>query len=404
MVEKPPGLLEMVFWSWPISWGYLILALVGVALVRWIRFPKNSPRWLIVLPVLWLGWQFVANIKSVDGRLSSATLNYFISCTVAYYIGFLVLSRAQSLKWFFWPILVGFVLVLWSGFEQHYGGLEAVRRLVYEQPDWQTRYPPEYLFKIGSNRIFATLVYPNALAGAILLYLPVLVLIAWQVTARWSQNVRLVAVGLFLYAALACLFWSGSKAGWLIAVLIIVVGLLHQPLGRKWKWIIAALVLGVGLIAFAVKFSAYFQQGARSVGARVIYWQTAWAIALEHPVFGTGPGTFSKLYQRMKPPGAEMARLTHNDYLEQACDSGFPGFLAYAALFCGSLIWLYRKSRTTKTAVPFVIWLGLLGWSLQSFVEFSLYIPALGWPVFTLFGWAAGFEPENGMDKETRAA
>ena len=33
---------------------------------------------------------------------------------------------------------------------------------------------------------------------------------------------------------------------------------------------------------------------------------------------------FAKTFAPIKPPEAEMARLVHNDYLEQACDSGWP--------------------------------------------------------------------------------
>jgi hypothetical protein len=36
------------------------------------------------------------------------------------------------------------------------------------------------------------------------------------------------------------------------------------------------------------------------------------------------------------------------------------------------------------------IWLGVLGWSLQSLVEFGLYIPALAWPAFAFLGWLLG--------------
>ena len=41
-------------------------------------------------------------------------------------------------------------------------------------------------------------------------------------------------------------------------------------------------------------------------------------------------------------------------------------------------------------SVEFAVWLGVLGWSLQSLVEFSLYLPALAWPAFVLLGWLLG--------------
>jgi len=38
------------------------------------------------------------------------------------------------------------------------------------------------------------------------------------------------------------------------------------------------------------------------------------------------------------------------------------------------------------SALSFAMWMGVLGWSLQSFLEFGLYIPALAWPAFAFFG------------------
>jgi hypothetical protein len=43
----------------------------------------------------------------------------------------------------------------------------------------------------------------------------------------------------------------------------------------------------------------------------------------------------------------------------------------------------------------FAVWLGLLGWSLQSCVEFGLYLPALAWPAFAFLGWLLGIRPTD---------
>jgi len=92
-----------------------------------------------------------------------------------------------------------------------------------------------------------------------------------------------------------------------------------------------------------------------------------------------------------------MTRLVHNNYLEQACDSGVIGFLAFITLIAGSIAVLYRKSRIESTWLS--VWLGLLGWSLQGVVEFDLYIPALAWPAFLFFGWLFGAELKSTRPK-----
>src|SRR6476620_379574 len=100
-----------------------------------------------------------------------------------------------------------------------------------------------------------------------------------------------------------------------------------------------------------------------------------------------------------------MARLAHNDYLQQASDSGVPGFILYSGFIVGALASSYpritrlplesnkahvpkqetpRKPTRTEAEGPldsqrqnqlwFSLWLGALGFSLQSLMEFSLYI------------------------------
>ena len=82
-----------------------------------------------------------------------------------------------------------------------------------------------------------------------------------------------------------------------------------------------------------------------------------------------------------------MARLAHNDYLQQASDSGWPAFLFYAAMVGGGLAVSGRRTLGTGSWEQFAVWLGVLGWALQSLVEFDLYIPALAWAAFALLGW-----------------
>ena len=98
-----------------------------------------------------------------------------------------------------------------------------------------------------------------------------------------------------------------------------------------------------------------------------------------------------------------MARLAHNDFLQQASDSGWPGLLAYAAWILGGIAMLHKKRNADLTSLS--VWLGLVGMALQSFVEFGLYIPALAWPFFLLFGWLLGTqELRNQIDKPTVTA
>ncbi len=146
----------------------------------------------------------------------------------------------------------------------------------------------------------------------------------------------------------------------------------------------------MGLAGFFWKHSGFFKKGATSVVARFDYWQAAWRTTGTNPLFGTGPGTFSMPYKKIKRPEAEMARLTHNDYLEQASDSGVVGGVAYTLFIIGAVVWSFRKGGVFDDWQATAVWLGVLGWALQGVIEFGLYIPALAWPAFTFLGWLLG--------------
>ena len=167
-----------------------------------------------------------------------------------------------------------------------------------------------------------------------------------------------------------------------------LVAALFLPVKRQFKLILLGTALALGLAGFFVKYSGFFKKGAPSVHARFDYWKAAAQTVEDKPVFGSGPGTFAIAYAKVKKPESEMARLTHNDYLEQASDSGLPGMLLYMALVAGVLVGAVRKGD--RDWVRRAVWLGVLGWALQSTVEFGLYIPAVAWPAFTFMGWLLG--------------
>jgi len=416
-----------------------ILAVLGLACVLGFsrlakprfRLPAGVPKWLAWLPAAWLGWQLLSFLQTENQAMSLATVIHFASCLAPFYLGLFVLGRMRLAKLALWGAALGLLLNLADACVEKFGGLEQTRdsiiaeiesgKLDPEKVSAKARestgaippeiekeiaaLPPETAAKVRqlplelvkrmySTRLYGHMFYPNALAGVILLLLPVsLALLLGQ--ARWGRLRFTLALGLAV-VGLACLYWSGSKAGWLIAIVLLGAWFLHWPLSNKLKLGLACAAMVLGLAGFAVKYADYFDRGATSVGARFGYWRAAAQTAMEEPLLGTGPGTFQLAYKRHRAPDAEPTRLTHNDYLQQASDSGWPGFALYAA-FVGWTAWVLARRRMDDP-VRMAARLGLLAWVLQGFVEFGLYIPALAWPAWLMLGWLlAG--PPNRFDK-----
>lgn len=395
-VEAPTNGMEWVVFVWPLRFAYPLAILLAVAGLFAIQWRKIGPRWLAMTPLAWLGWQGIAATQSVDPNLTNGVLVHFIICLTCFYLGWLGLNRAELTKFFLWPLIIAFGVMVAVGLEQHFGGLQQTRDYfwTYIYPTLPN-VPPEYVKKMKSNRIFSTVFYPNAFAGALLLLTPLLLAWIWHAKERFTVGARSFLCGALGLGGAACLYWTGSKGGWLLALLVGFVALLHQNFSRKLKILVIAILLVAGGAGFYWKNREYMQRGATSVVARFDYWHAAWQTAVKKPMIGTGPGTFAIAYQAVKKPESEMARLTHNDYLQQASDSGFPGLITYLA-FIGGMLWVgYRRLVWQKSAVTCGVWLGLLAWAAQSGFEFTLYVPSLAWTAFALAGWLLGSNRET---------
>ena len=396
-VEAPEGGWQFLLgYPWPIAWAYWLLAGVGVVGMAVARRRMAAPWWLVALPAFWLVWQFVAATQTIDPGLTRLTLKHFAACVLCFYLGYFSLSRVERIGPFWLALGCGFLLVLAVGWEQQCGGLKETRdyffREIYPQ---MTVVPPEYLKRMSSSRIFSTLLYPNVLAGALLLLLPAILAALWQLRELLTPAARWFLISLVGIAGLACLYWSGSKGGWLLMLLLGLLALLRVPFSSRLKVVLVVGILVAGLAGFFLRHAMFFKKGATSVSARFDYWRAAVQTAKAKPMLGSGPGTFAIAYEKIKRPESEMARLTHNDYLQQASDSGLAGLLAYALFIAGALGRSFPRPGKAATAQPddwltFAVWLGVLGWSLQSFIEFGLYIPALAWSAFALLGWLLG--------------
>ncbi|MEI8289103.1 MAG: O-antigen ligase family protein [Verrucomicrobiota bacterium] len=412
---------------WPphwANWVLLPLAIIGGLLVFKNRTSGHSDKSAAagtpifhlsssiyhLLPLAWLGWQFISATRTVDPQLTVVTLWQFFGCVACYFLGMMIFSTENRSRWLLFGVLTAFTFCLVRAVDQRWIEFPQTRQMLAagEYCGW-TNFPPEnvaamkrdgiiintngadvvnpgVIAKFQKNRAFGTLVYPNALAGIILLLWPVSLALAYGATKKMKSPIRLGVIALAVLLGSAALNWSGSKLGWLIGIGMAGLCLLRCNWPKKLKLAAVATVLILGLSVFAVRFQSYFAGGATSAGARLDYWHAAIQTTVSHPLWGTGPGTFQRPYAQLKAPEAEMARLTHNDYLEQFSDSGLIGGFSYAAWIMIVLAVIGKKAWQSGDGIEFAIYAGLLGWFVQGLGEFGLYVPALAWTAFSLLG------------------
>ena len=144
--------------------------------------------------------------------------------------------------------------------------------------------------------------------------------------------------------------------------------------------VFAPIALGMGLMGILDRFG----RSDLVDDARWTIFRVTWRAALDYLPFGSGLGTFQRVYQWHEPPNALMAEVinnAHNDWLELFLETGLFG----AALMLLWIVWLASTavvafgrggSPNARLAKAAVIALGLA--CLHSFWEYPLRATGLG--------------------------
>ena len=120
--------------------------------------------------------------------------------------------------------------------------------------------------------------------------------------------------------------------------------------------VIATIVAGI-LVAGFMESSLYqrFSEDKLDDNGRNELRQTVQSVIRDHPLVGSGPGTYPYIQHIYKPVllgNTKMSKRAHNDYLETIATTGAVGFVLLAL----PLGWLFiRQFKATKTAHPGIL-------------------------------------------------
>lgn len=131
-----------------------------------------------------------------------------------------------------------------------------------------------------------------------------------------------------------------------------------------------------------------------SSNSRSTYWRVAWDEWKEHPLTGTGAGTFQYTWLENRP-GFGGVRQVHNVYLEQGTETGVVAFVAltgFAVLLLGYSAWVTLRASPSEAGERKALLAGLTGavavYLVSSALEWHWYIPPSTIYFFILAGAA----------------
>ena len=366
------------------DWARAVLE-TGVALlfliwaVRFYFNDQEEPTFSPLVPPLALfslvglgQWVFRATASAYNTRIEVmlllATLLFLFLCVQVFH----TLQDWRGFVWF--GMGLGFVISVF-GILQHLtfnGKLYWVRELTY------------------GGIPFGPYVNRNHFAGLMELLIPLALV---PLVLGKVRRERLAVVGLFAVMPIAALFLSASRGGIVSFcvqfALIVYLLLRRRGLAKNLLAVFAVLLaalmivtwLGVGRIL--QRFSS-MQTLEVTEGKRAAMRRGAWHIFLDHPLAGTGLGTFQIVY----PPyeslyDAKVVNHAHNDYLEALAETGSLGGLCCAWFLGVLLLKSFSLFRQREFSFPGALQLsGIVacaGFLVHALVDFNFHIPSNLW-------------------------
>ena len=249
---------------------------------------------------------------------------------------------------------------------------------------WMTR-SPSALYAVGNGRAIGTFVVPGELAGYLGMLLPYTIGLAWTTKLRWVR----IAAGIVAVLDLLTAFATFSRAGLFgLSVGAFVAACLLRP--RILPWMTGCALL----LATQVRHVMNLHHNPAENFNRLSIWHAALRAIELFPLWGVGPGGFSRVYPFVKlPDGEPLAFHAHNFLLTTAAETGLVGLYGLTTLwFCFFRLFAagYRGAGGRARIAAVAVLVGFIATWLQSMIDvvqvlfLGLWIPFMGMALVAL--------------------
>lgn len=350
---------------------FVILALIGFAGRKIIKadfgYLKFWPNICLIFFML-----FSAFSLFNSGAYLNKSLNALFGKWFQYLSIYIVVQDVAYDKKIFKRVVSVFLLsatlVVLSGLSQYFLGVEFLRNRSMGYIDGKT------------DAVTSTFTHYNNFGGYIVVILSVASALFLSSNYFRVSEISLLIFTIFSTATLILTFSRGS---WLAAIAsFIFVSIISK---RNLKRLIPVFLLIFIMFLFPLFHDRFFlifeTSGDRD---RLLYWKAAIKMIQEHPLLGTGVGTFMANFSKYLPN--LYPAYAHNCYLQIFAETGVFSLLAFVA-FVASFIYLgIKKFIVSKDYLLLGLLTGVVGFLVHSFFDTDLYSLSLAILFWVLVG------------------
>jgi O-antigen ligase len=315
--------------------------------------------------LIYLAWIFLVSMLSPLAHLQVIMLPVLASLPIMY----LVATHSATLKenWgvvYLSTFLLGVVFSIWAIFQVYF----------------QNGYFGHAVGPLNDRNTFAALLNFIWFSGIYLLFRDFSAVKLSQY--HWSK----LAAALGLIIISTAFFATKSRGGlftWLLLTPLLMWGV-YQLTQLKKAVLVVVLIPFIGFVISTYLLDS--SVGTRnfnlsqddSVNARLMLWQASIQMALDHPFFGTGWGTFVNYYPAYRNPieSTSSGFFAHNDYLQFALEGGVLALVLLLVIFLlvgKRLLLSLKQASEAKSFEPICLLLGVLSIFIQASVNYIFY-------------------------------
>jgi O-antigen ligase/tetratricopeptide (TPR) repeat protein len=345
--------------------AYVLGILLG-AQPRPARTPLDLPLLALLLLVL------VSSFFSIDRHSSLMALVRLLHYLVLYWIVANAIRGRDQVR------RVAGAIVAVVGFLAFFGLIKYLGEMA----------PPWWDYDGPSKGLTATFANRNHLAGYMEMALSLTIGLVIAARRAWLK----VLLGFLVLALCVALTLSLSRGGWISASVALGCMVCLYVMGRKGhyrRWIIGVVAVATVVVLTVLASTPVIDRletlthgedrGTRE--GRPAVWAKTVDLIKDHPLLGTGPGTFAVAFTPYRPAGINSHYYyAHNDYLHVISETGL--------LTAGIILWLMvalfgtatKKIKAARSRLTLGITLcglgGMVALMVHSLVDFNLHIMA----------------------------
>lgn len=365
---------------------------------------------LVPLPSFVIGW--ISPARLLDPSLSGLAPSQWVWTALSIYPHDSVVALAKFLAYLGAFLLAAYLfdsqkrkstllrtLILLGCFEAVYG-------IVQYLTGWQKIFT--YTKQFDLEEATGTYINRNHFAGLLGLIVPFVLALAFyslqrgdrrrqgggsEQASRGNSSSSFQSLFYFFLAVVLMvgLVFSRSRGG-ILALLfsLIFMAFLAQLKVRRKAWMVGIFVvllamigygLWIGLDPVLARFEQMAEPGYLQQEGRIAMWKDALRLVRDHPLVGTGLGTFGTGFRHYQTGLVNLyVDHAHNDYLEFAADTGLVGvallFLPILYLCFKMIVSFLVDPRRYRPAVTLGCIGSTLGMLIHSATDFNLQIPA----------------------------